>query len=110
MKLLFDENRSPKLTQRLAVLYPGSISVLEQGWGSRTDREIFQHAVEHGFMVVSHDRDFEELALLQAEGGKVILLSGGNLSTSETERLLRMFFEQVEAFALDSSQHVLELR
>jgi predicted nuclease of predicted toxin-antitoxin system len=59
--------------------------------------------------VVSHDRDFESLALLHP-GGKVILLTGGNLSTTETERLLRLFFEQIEAFGLDSSQQVLELR
>jgi len=109
MKLLLDENISPKLTLRLADLYPGSVSVLGQGWGGQTDQEVFLHALDLGLTGVSHDRDFESLALLHP-GGKVILLTGGNLSTTETERLLRLFFEQIEAFGLDSSQQVLELR
>lgn len=52
MKLLFDENISPKLPLRPADLYPGSVPGLGQFWGTQTDQEIFQHALDLGLTVL----------------------------------------------------------
>ena len=110
MKLLLDENLSPGLVERLADLYSGSISVLGQGWGGKSDSALFLHAVAHGFVLVSHDTDFLEMTLLRGQSPKIILLRQGNMSTAETERVLRTFHEQIEAFVEDPGRQLLELR
>ena len=62
MKLLFDENLSRKLMVRLAELYPGSVHVTEVGLHERSDHEVWEYAKHGGFLLVSADSDFYELA------------------------------------------------
>jgi predicted nuclease of predicted toxin-antitoxin system len=44
MKLLFDQNLSPKLVSRLADLFPGSSHVQSEGLDSANDDQIWEHA------------------------------------------------------------------
>ena len=62
MKLLLDENLSRKLVVRLAELYPGSAHVANFDLVARSDREIWAFAQREGFIIVSADADFYELA------------------------------------------------
>jgi len=63
LKLLFDANLSPKLVTRLAELFPGSMHVFETGLASFTsDRTIVEYARTNGFVVVTADSDFLDLA------------------------------------------------
>lgn len=55
MKLLFDENLSPRLVGALANIYPGSAHVHECGLGSGDDAAIWQYAKDNGFTIVSKD-------------------------------------------------------
>ena len=64
MKLLFDENLSRKLIGRLSELYPGSAHVAELDLLERPDREIRDFARAGGFIIVTADADFYELAAL----------------------------------------------
>jgi predicted nuclease of predicted toxin-antitoxin system len=64
MKLLFDQNLSPRLIRRLADLYPGSDHVFERGLERADDSEVWEHAHEHGFMITSKDSDFNELSVI----------------------------------------------
>lgn len=59
MKLLFDENPSPRLAARLADLLPGSTHVHSCGLGSEVDLVIWRYAALHGFTIVSKDLDFK---------------------------------------------------
>ncbi|MGH8116275.1 MAG: DUF5615 family PIN-like protein [Rhodanobacteraceae bacterium] len=65
MKLLFDENLSPKLAMALADLFPDSTHVHRVGLGSAPDTEVWVFARTHGFTLVSKGSDFHELSLLR---------------------------------------------
>lgn len=64
MNLLFDQNLSPRLFDRLEDPYPGSVHVAEVGLGRALDREIWEHAREYELAVVTKDADFVELSTL----------------------------------------------
>ena len=89
MKLLFDENLSPRLAAVLADIYPGSSHVHQCGLGSTDDSAIWQYAKENGFTIVSKDSDFQERSILRGYPPKIIWLRATNCSSAEIEDLLR---------------------
>ena len=89
MKLLFDENLSPKLVRLLSDLFPGSIHVHDCGLGASDDGEIWRFAVAEDFMIVSKDLDFYDRSMVYGSPPKLIWLRTGNRSTADIERLLR---------------------
>ena len=64
MKLLFDENLSPNLPHLVMSAFPGSEHVREIGLKGRTDEDIWNHAKQNDFAIISKDKDFYQLALL----------------------------------------------
>lgn len=100
MKLLFDENLSPRLAEVLADLYPGSTHVHSCGLGRADDSAVWQYAKDHGFTIVSKDSDFQDLSVLHGYPPKVIWLRAANCSSSEIENLLRV--------ALPTTKHFVE--
>jgi Domain of unknown function (DUF5615) len=62
MKLLFDQNLSFKLCQSVADIFPGSSQVRLLGLEEADDRVIWEYAKSNGFLLVSVDADFAELA------------------------------------------------
>jgi predicted nuclease of predicted toxin-antitoxin system len=70
MKLLFDENLSFKLCERLDSLFPGSSQARLVGLAEANDRAIWDYAGANGFTLVSLDADFADWATLigPAEG------------------------------------------
>ncbi len=62
MKLLFDQNLSPKLVNRLADLFPGSAHVQTAGIDCADDEQVWQYAKANGFAIVTKDEDFNNLS------------------------------------------------
>jgi predicted nuclease of predicted toxin-antitoxin system len=54
VKLLFDENVSPKLPHMLANEYPGSVHIREVGLRGAEDRQIWDYGRARGFAIVSN--------------------------------------------------------
>src|SRR5215210_8208738 len=108
MKLLFDQNLSPRLIRRLADLYPGSDHVFELGLERADDIEVWKHALEHGFMITSKDSDFNELSVVHGFPPKVVWIRRGNCSTHEIEQMLRQDYELVEDLELNPTKGILE--
>ncbi len=79
MKLLFDENLSFRLARELAYVYPESAHVRDVGLLGAEDRRIWEHAVEHGFILVSKDTDFYQRSLVHGSPPKVVWLRVGNV-------------------------------
>lgn len=98
MKLLFDENLSRRLATSLSDLYPGSTHVALIGLLEASDTEIWRHASEHGFAIVSKDSDFRHRAASNG-GVRVILIDTGNRPTAAIERLLRESYAAIVEFA-----------
>ena len=58
MRLLFDQNLSPRLTLALQDLFPESLHVRDIGLGSVEDLAVWTYAKDHGCTIVSKDSDF----------------------------------------------------
>lgn len=101
LKLLFDENLSPKLVVALADLFPGSTHVDRIGLGSAMDDEIWEYARREGYTLVSKDSDFHEKSLLRGYPPRVIWIKRGNCTNRQVEMILRNRVEQVGAFLND---------
>ena len=109
MKLLFDENLSPKLVRRVADLFPDSAHVHDCGLGASDDAQIWQFAAMQGFAIVSKDLDFHDRSILHGSPPKLIWLRTGNCSTPHIEGLLRTFFAAIHQFDADPNESLLIL-
>ena len=109
MKLLLDQNLSRVLIRQLSGEYVESVHAAEIGLDSATDREIWEYAGERGYVIVSKDSDFRQLALLFGPPPHVVWLRLGNVSTGLIEALLRRSVEQVEEFAGSDEESLLVL-
>jgi predicted nuclease of predicted toxin-antitoxin system len=107
VKLLFDENLSPKLSVRLAKLYPDSTHVSLVGLERADDTTVWQYARDHGFSVVTKDADFEEISLRLGSPPKLIWLRRGNCTVDDTAQMLSANVEAVRAFLEHSENSVL---
>ncbi|WP_103028312.1 DUF5615 family PIN-like protein [Salinibacter altiplanensis] len=109
MNLLFDQNLSPRLVDRLEDPYPGSVHVAEVGLGRALDREIWEYAREHGLAVVTKDADFGELSTLHGFPPNVVWIRRGNCTTQNIEDLLRRREDAVKQLRNDEETGVIEL-
>ena len=109
MKLLFDQNLSRRLVSRLATAFPESAHVAEIGLDQATDHEIWAHAGAEGFVVVSKDADFRQLAFLHGPPPKVVRLRVGNVSTDAIHELLAASVDVLEAFDRSEQEALLVL-
>ncbi|MBL9185948.1 MAG: DUF5615 family PIN-like protein [Opitutaceae bacterium] len=109
MRLLFDENLSPDLPRLLAGEFPDSAHLRDLGLTGADDSVIWQTAAAQGFVLVSKDDDFLELAILRGAPPKVVAIGLGNCRTAEVAALLRSARAQMERFARDPHASLLEL-
>lgn len=109
MKLLLDQNLSPRLISRLASLYPGISHVSLAGLERASDSEVWDYARANDFAIVTNDSDFNDMGLLRGVPPKVIWLRLGNCATDVIEQTLRRAHAQISAFEQDDSTSVLEL-
>ena len=82
MKLLFDENLSPKLVEFLGGEYPGSIHVREAGLQGAADDRIWEYSRNQGSTIVSKDDDFRQRSFFEGAPPKVVWLQVGNAGTA----------------------------
>jgi predicted nuclease of predicted toxin-antitoxin system len=109
MKLLFDENLSPKLPSRLSDLFPNSLHVRDVGMKATVDPIVWDYAKDNNLIIVSKDSDMHDLSLVCGNPPKVIWLRLGNCSTSQVENLLRREFNAIEFFYQDENLSLLAL-
>ncbi len=101
MKLLFDENLSPRLVMLLSDLFPGSIHVRDVGLKESEDLVVWKYAQDNALVICSKDSDMHQRSFLLGFPPKVVWVRLGNCSTSDVENLLRKHFAMIEAFAAD---------
>ena len=102
MKLLFDQNLSPRLPRLLADLYPDSVHVRDLGLRDATDSKIWEYAKQNGFVIVSKDSDFQQRSLLYGHPPKFIWLRVGNCPVKPIEELLRKNSVAIHTFEQDA--------
>jgi predicted nuclease of predicted toxin-antitoxin system len=109
MKLLFDENLSPRLVSLLAPEFAGSEHVRNVGLAAAADPLVWSYAAAQGFVIVTKDSDFQHRALLLGHPPKVVWLRLGNCSTTTVAALLRTRLADLLAFEGDPSASLLAM-
>lgn len=106
MKLLLDENISDRVVPMIVDLYPESSHVKHHNLVRADDLAIWNFARDNGYMIVSKDGDFHQLALLAGHPPKVLYLRLGNVPTTLIVDQLRRNFVSIEAFGADAEGSV----
>lgn len=109
MKLLFDQNLSPRLVTRLADRYPDSAHTDLLGLGNDDDRIVWDYAQRHDFLIVTKDSDFSELVVFLGFPPKVIWIRRGNCSTNDIEHILRGSYDAIAQLSVNDSAGILTL-
>jgi len=109
MKLLFDQNLSPRLVTLLADLYPGSGHVHSLHLDQVLDRDVWEYARREDFLIVTKDADFSDLCVLLGFPPKIVWIRRGNCSTHLVETILRSHFEDITILTNDEYRGVLTL-
>lgn len=109
MKLLFDENISPRLLELLAADFPDSTHIERIRMRGATDAAIWAYARNNGYTIVSKDNDFRQQAFLHGPPPKVVWLSVGNAGTAAIAHLIRSRIEAIRTFDADPEQSLLVL-
>jgi len=107
MKLLFDQNLSPRLANLLSDLFSDSTHVQVAGLGEASDRIVWDFAKANNFTIVSKDSDFSDRVMVEGPPPKVIAVSLGNCSTRQVESLLRMKAQAILNFGDDDDEGLL---
>ena len=109
MKLLFDENLSPKLPRLLETLYPQSAHVRDCGLIGNPDEDVWKYACDNGFVIVSKDSDFYQRSMLYGHPPKFIWLRIGNRTRADIIRLLTLHEQDIRAFETNPLESVIVL-
>lgn len=108
MKLLFDENLSPKLPRLLAAEFPDSVHVRDCGLKGQTDLRVWEYARDNGFTLVSKDTDFYLRTLMYGVPPKLVWLRVGNCTREQLRQLLAGNQETIHKFE-SATEYVLVL-
>ena len=109
MRLLLDQNLSPRLCELLRDLGDTVVHVRQVGLDRADDVAVRSHAAEHDFAIVTKDGDFNSLAFLFGAPPKIVWIRRGNCSTADIERILRAHYPMIAAFTEDSNAAVMIL-
>ena len=109
MKLLFDQNLSPRLPRLLADIYPESVHVRALGLRDVDDSVIWEYAKRNDLVIVSKDSDFQQRSLLFGSPPKFIWLRVGNCPVRTIEELLRRHSVVIHTFGIDDTKSHLML-
>ena len=110
MNLLFDANISWRIIKILrehftTVSHANEINLSQPA----KDIEIWNFCKNHNFIIITHDDDFEKLALTKGFPPKVIILKTFNKSTVELANLIINKKEVIESFIFNEEQSILEI-
>ena len=109
MRLLFDENLSPRLVTLLIDLFPGSLHVRDVGLSSATDDDVWNYPEENGLAIISKDADFHQRSFLLESGPKIVWIQVGNCSTGQLEEILTNSEATILEFERDPDATFLEI-
>ena len=109
MKLLFDENLSPKLPRLLAACFSGSSHVRECGLLGQADEDVWEYARLQSFVLVSKDSDFQQRSLLYGHPPKVVWLRIGNCTRQQLVEFIAVHEVKIRTFGADALESILVL-
>ncbi len=109
MKLLFDQNISHRILDKLPELFKESSSVKKEGLINETDKIIWEFAKREGFVIVTRDSDFTDLNALYGFPLKIVWIRSGNLRTDDIADLLIRNIDAIQDFLKDENLGCFEI-
>ena len=109
MKLLFDQNISPRILKNLSSEFSTCQQVRFVGLEDASDNEIFKFAKINEYAIVTFDSDFVDINTLHGTPPKVIYLNTGNLTTQNVSDLILRNILTIQHYLNSGSDNVLEL-
>lgn len=110
MKLLLDENLSPRLVELLRDSYSDIVHVRDVGLASANDDAIWRFAASNARTIVTKDEDFNQRAFLLGPPPKVVWVRVGDATTADISRLLCNHHSDIAAFERDPEVALLALK
>jgi len=98
LKLLFDQNISPRIIKFLTTLYPEAKHVRQIKLEDASDQKIYEYAKRNLYTIVTFDSDFVDLNIVRGIPPKIIWLKTGNLTTRSVAQLLEENHELLKQF------------
>ncbi len=109
MNLLFDQNISHRLVNRIQDIFPNAKQLRNIGIENFTDRKIWEFAKNKGYTIVTFDSDFYDFSVVWGHPPKIIWIRTLNQTTTEIEFLLRKHFQNIIDFRKDDNLACLEI-
>ena len=109
MKLLFDENLSPKVPALEAAHFPGSVHVRECRLIGKSDEDVWGFARTNGFTIISKGSDFQQRSFLYGAPPKIVWLRIGNCTRGQIVQLITTHAPDILALDADSLESGLVL-
>ena len=102
-------NLSHRFVQTLADLFAGSQHVRLLGLEEADDRAIWEHAKEHGFVIVTQDSDFPDWNKILGSPPEIIWLRCGNATVAQVETKLRQAAQRIRTLETDPEVEIVEV-
>ncbi|MDR1881495.1 MAG: DUF5615 family PIN-like protein [Prevotella sp.] len=109
MKLLFDQNISYRILNRLPDIFFESQQVRTVGLENETDMNIWKYAKNNRFTIVTFDADFYEISLINGHPPKIVWLRTGNLTTLEIVNRIIVNYSIIADFIDNTEQGCMEI-
>jgi predicted nuclease of predicted toxin-antitoxin system len=109
LKLLFDQNISPKIVKQLEDIFPDAKQVRHLGLENASDIQIFEFAKKNDYAVVTFDSDFVDLNVVKGFPPKIIWLKTGNLTTKSISELFHKNPVVIQNFLKSEENEILEV-
>ncbi len=102
MKLLFDQNISFRIVNKVDDYFPGSKQVRQIGLDGASDAKIWEYAKANDFTIVTFDSDFFDFSILKGIPPKVIWLRSGNTTTNKVAEIIKKESDMIRGFISDT--------
>jgi len=109
MKLLFDQNLSPRLAEYFKDIFKDSVHVQNLGLDASDDLFVWEYAKSNNFTIVTKDSDFNNIISLFGFPPKVIWLRKGNCTTTRIKELISEHMDSITSFINDAENGILSL-
>ena len=101
MKLLFDQNISFRIVNKLNSYFPLAKHVSDAGLLDADDIDIWLYAQKENYTIVTFDSDYYDISLVNGCPPKIIWLRTGNLTTAQISNIMIDNFDRIKVFLND---------
>jgi predicted nuclease of predicted toxin-antitoxin system len=109
MNILFDQNISFRIIPLIQDIFPKAKQVRQLDLENKSDKQIWEYAKQHDFIIVTFDSDFYDFSLVWGHPPKIIWIRTSNQTTQNIEKIIRKHCDAISDFQNDNDLACLEI-